>query len=374
MGSYQGPLSTIRDCRNTKLPNSEKTRKKKSSKRKLSKDMIRLWIHNKHVEVGDTITGTIEIKEDAPTSFVKLVFEGIEYTVVTLAQTRDNHMGLEYLEKHTSERNVLTSQQVLVDVSATLERKQIFRFIIPKGLPGTMRCVLDGSDPILPSQYNTTYTITASIFKNTSKAKVTQSIIVSPRSCQDVPLDSATISVSVVSPLKSIASTLFQCGSVDTTFHESGTDKDASKGNGLIEEGEEEVVFLDKRSQLFSLKCQQPMHESCFAVGQIISVNVADWLGRQLSGTWMVQLIEEIGWSAKGRRTSSISKWNLFANHHELPSTLQRSFAGENSRLSVKHHLVVFLATDEEDPSKEVMACSEPFPIMIVSNTRGWDA
>jgi hypothetical protein len=90
----------------------------------------------------------------------------------------------------------------------------------------------------------------------------------------------------------------------------------------------------------------------------------------------MVQLIEEVTWCAKGRKASSVSKWNLFANHHELPSTLQRSFRAENSRLSVKHSLVVFLATDEEDPSREVLACSEPFPIVIVSNTRikGWDA
>lgn len=357
-------------------------KKKQSSKRKLSKDMIRLRVDNTHVEVGDAITGTIEVKESAPTSLVKLVFEGIEYTVVTLSQTRDNLMGLEYLEKNTSERNVLTSQQALVDVSIAPDRKQAFRFVIPKGLPGTMRCVLDGSDPILPSQYKTTYTITASIFKNTSKAQVTQSITVSPGSRQDVPLDSSTISVSVVNPFKSMARTFFQCGNPNLVFHEpsSGVKKNGSKGNDIKEDddddddNDEKEAFLNTRSQLFTLKCRQPGHDSCFAVGQVISVHLEDWLGRQLSGIWMVQLIEEISWCAKGRKASSVSRWNLFANHHELPTTLQRSYAGENSKLSIKHHLVIFLATDEEDPSKEVLACSEPFPIVIVSNTRGWDA
>lgn len=355
---------------------STETKKKKRSKRKLSKDMIQLQVDNTRVMVGDTITGTIALKEDAPTSLVKLVFEGIEYTAVALIQSRDNHMGKKYLEKHTSETNVLTSQQVLADVSTAPDRKQPFRFVVPNGLPGTMRCILDGSDPILPSQYKTTYTIKASIFKNTSKAEVTQSITVSPGSKQDVPLDSSTISVSVINPVKSIASTLFQCGSTSAVYDENNGAKADPRKRAEIEEDDQEV-FLDKSCQLFSLKCQQPTsaHDyCCFAVGQIISLHITDWLGRQLSGIWMVQLIEEVKWCAKGRTASSVSKWNLFANHHELPSTLQRSYEGESSSLTIKHHLVVFLATDEEDPSSEVMACSEQFPIVIVSNTRGWDA
>ncbi|KAL3930889.1 MAG: hypothetical protein SGBAC_011569 [Bacillariaceae sp.] len=351
------------------------TKKKKRPKRKLSNDMIQLQVDNTRVMVGDAITGTIELKEDAPTSLVKLVFEGIEYTVVALIQSRDNHMGKNYLEQHTSETNVLTSQQVLADVSTASDRKQPFRFFVPNGLPGTMRCILDGSDPILPSQYTTTYTIKASIFKNTSKAEVTQSIIVSAGSKQDVRLDSLALPVSVINPVKSIASTFFQCGSTSAVHEENNDAKADPQKRAGIEEDDQEG-FLDKSCQLFSLKCQQPTSHDyyCFAVGQIISLHITDWLGRQLSGIWMVQLIEEVKWCAKRRTAASVSKWNLFANHHELPTTLRRSYEGESSSLSIKHHLVVFLATDEEDPSREVMACSEPFPIVIVSNTRGWDA
>ncbi|CAJ1959170.1 unnamed protein product [Cylindrotheca closterium] len=374
-------MSILRSMSNTETKNNKN--KKKTSKRKLSKDMIQLRVDNAHVQVGDTITGSIEMTEDAPTTLVKLVFEAIEYTVVALTQTRDNHMGLEYLEKHTSETNVLTSQQVLVDVAEAPDRRQTFSFVIPKGLPGTMRCILDGSDPILPSQYKTSYTITAFAFKNTSKAHVSQSITVSPPSRQEIPLDSSTLSVSVINPVKSIASTFFQCGSTSTVYDDNddyGVNRAVAskkKGTTEIEEHDEQEVFLDKSHQLFSLKCQlplQPHDKYCFAVGQVLCVNVTDWLGRQLSGVWMIQLIQEVTWLAKGRRATSVSKWNLFANHHELPTSLERSFDGQASKLSIQHSLVVFLATDEEDPSREVMACSEAFPIVIVSNTRGWDA
>lgn len=387
-GTTTSNLSILRSRSNSSVTKQQKTKQKTALKRKLSKDMIRLRVDRTHFQVGDTITGSIELKEDAPISLVKLVFEGIEYTVVALSQTRDNHMGLEYLERHTSETNVLTSQQVVVDVSeAPTDRSKRFSFVIPNGLPGTMSCILDGSDPILPSQYKANYTITASIFKNTSKAQVIQTITVSPQSSKTaIPTDSSTIQVSVLNPVKSIASTLFQCGST-TLVHDDNTLSSSSIQNAgaaemIIEQKDKQEVFLNRSSQLFSLKlCQPPPQQNCFAVGQVISVQVMDWLGRQLSGIWMFQLIEEMAWSAKGRKATMRNKWNLFANHHELPATLQSSYfdSSERSRnyfskLSVKHYLVVFLATDEEDPSREVIACSEPFPIVIVSHTRGWDA
>lgn len=367
---------SLRSLTNTGYSNATVTRKKhekaiKSTSTKLSKDMINLQLDRSRVHVGDTIAGTVQLQENSPTSLVKLVLEGVQYTVVALKQSRDNNMGIEYLKKHTSEQQVLTRQEVLLDLSSSSSSKQPFRFIIPSGLPGTMKCVMSGTDPQLPSQCHIYYNITASIFKNTSTTQVSKAIVVIPQT-EDTPLDSS-ISVSVINPIKSIATTLFQCGSLNAIETE-----DEQEGGHAVDEcvllGDDETLFLDKTSQIFSLTCDNSQRTLHLAGGQVVMVHVSDWLGRQLSGIWMMQLVEEITWWARGRSSSSISRWNLFANHHELPTTLQRTYENPHSLLSVKHRLIVYLTTNEEDPSKEVLACSQPFPISIVSNTRGWDA
>eukprot|EP00980_Cylindrotheca_fusiformis_P016499 scaffold4916_cov111-Cylindrotheca_fusiformis.AAC.2 len=361
---------------------SSSSKKKKSSTTKLSEGMMDLQIDQSRVHAGQTLTGTIQLQEKCPTSLVKLVFEGIEYTVVALKQSRDNNMGLEYLKKHTSEQHVLTKQQALLDLAST-PSKHPFRFVIPSDLPGTMKCVLSGTDPQLPSQCHIYYTITASIFKNTSMAQVSKPIIVAQPPMESTPLNDSSISVSVMNPVKSVASVLFQCGNLNTIDPENEDEvegeneekADATSNNSIVREEDEDEGFLDKKYQLFSLSCDNRDSDNLFfAGGQIVSVHVTDWLGRQLSGIWMVQLVEEISWWAKGRSSTSISRWNLFANHHELPTTLQRSYESSHSRLLVQHKLIVYLTTNEEDPSKEVLACTEPFPITIVSNTRGWNA
>jgi hypothetical protein len=337
-----------------------------SHKNKLSEDMIDLQLDQSRVKVGDIVTGTVNLQGNSPTSLVKVVLEGIEFMVVALSQTRDNNMGLEYLRKHTSEQHVLTRQQVLLDLSSSsTDSKQPFRFVIPSGLPGTMKWVFSGTDPQLPSQCRIQYTITASIFKNTSKAEVSKTIIVTPQT-ENIPLDSS-ISVSIINPMKSMATSLLQCGSLNDLAAE---DEEGDRG---VEEGEDEGI-LDKSSQMFALSYDNKHNNLHFACGQIVTVQVTDWLGRQLSGIWMMQLVEEITWWARGRCSTSTSRWNLFANHHELPTTLQRTYSNSHSLLSVQHKLVVYITTNEEDPSKEVLACTEPFPITIVSNTRDWDA
>jgi hypothetical protein len=328
-----------------------------ASKAQLSSDVIELQVDNdSRVQAGQQLTGTIRLQMNAPTSLVKLTFEGIENVVVALPQRRDNHMGAEYLRKHTSEINILVKEEVLLkDCSNKTQR---FRFILPDDIPGTIRCILDGTHPKLPSQCHVFYKVTATIFKNSSEAHVSKPIVVLPAPT-NVPIDSK-ISVSIKNPMESLINTVFQCGTLMNVATEDDDDESPSSNNSSC--------FY------FSL-ASKPSNNLNLSGGQSVNVEVDDWLGRQLKGIWMIQLIEEVSWSARGRTTSTQQSYNLFANHHEVPISIQQSFQSVISSLCVKHKVIIYLTFNEEDPSDEIVASTDPIPVTIVSNTRGcWDA
>ena len=149
---------------------------------------------------GEVISGLVRLGAHSPTSLIKISLTGIEYTVVALKQSKDNQMGIKYLQKHTSEQRIITKQEILVNCSCsssvsvssssftkqqTQQQQQqqkvgSFRFVLSDDVPGTIKCILDGTDPVLPSQCHVYYNITASIYKNTSKAELCKSIIILP--------------------------------------------------------------------------------------------------------------------------------------------------------------------------------------------------
>ena len=161
--------------------------------------------------------------------------------------------------------------------------------------------------------------------------------------------------------------------------------------------------------------------------GQILQVEVQDWflhvlqqhnqktrsavINRSLAtnSAWMIQLTEELKWTAQGRTTSSCQTWDLLSNHHEIPMELRRSTetiltrqttnddqeADEQRRLiRVSHFLQIYLKMTSSNSTKnrfhisgdcygggttteykdEVVAMSESIPVRIVSHRQGWDA
>ena len=319
-------------------------------------DIIDLRVDTQRVHVGGVVSGTVCLTRLSPTQSIKVTLEGCEYSVVALShQNRDKHMGLEYLKKHTSEEREIIKKELLLDYSVHHEQRIPFRFVLPDDLPGTMRCILDGTDNVLPSQCHVYYKLTASIFQNTSKVEISKPIIIISRQNENIPIDSV-ISVAVNKPIETVMQSIFQCGSLAHVVE-----------NEDDRQNESHDVYNH-----FSLSCNQ--EDLKLAGGQVVTVKVTDWLGRQLTGTWMIQLIENTCWSSQGRTAHSQQIWDLFANHHEIPSNARPTYISSQSLIKIQHSLVVFLTTTKDDPSKEVLAKTKPLNLTIVSNIRGWEA
>ena len=318
--------------------------------------VIDFHVDNDSVHLGDAITGTVRLngyenRKEIPQ--VHLVFHAMEYTVVALPQEEYNEMGMDYLKKHTSEKNdLLRSELTLEDCS---KKAQPFRFAIPDNLPSSMRCVLGGTDPTLPSQCQVKYTVTASIESGSAgRTLVSYPISVLPKKevPESTPLD-PSITVSVENSLDVIFKTMFSCGSLCLAPEE--------YDDPIIKET---YILLDTAVDIDLKLC----------AGQSLQVDIRDWWGQLKGrGVWMVKLTEDLQWSAQGRIAHDKQTWDLFANHHEIPSRVRKSFQPKfHSLLSIRHELVVYLAS--KDGSKDILATTEPIPVHILSTNRGWDA
>lgn len=323
-------------------------------------DVIDFKVDQDSVNVGGVITGTVfltgcEHRRTSPS--VRLVFHGLEYTVVAFPQSKDNSMGIDYLKKHSSASTDLTREELIM--SDCGKKAQPFRFVIPDHLPSTLRCVLGGTDPTLPSQCQIKYTVTASIHNKlggeASCTLVSHPVVVLPKSNIDknTPLDE-TLSVAVEAPIDILFKSFFSCGNK----------ADACSPD---EEITENYILLDGISGL----------EKGFlnlSAGQSLKLKVQDWLGQlRGKGVWMIRLSEELRWSAQGRTAHSRQTFDLYANHHEIPTTLRRSYDPNNTSLmTVQHEIVVYLTT--KGPEREILATTEPIPVRILSSHRGWDA
>lgn len=313
-------------------------------------DVIDFQVDQRSVHVGEAVTGTISLVEyqhrkKSPT--VHLVFEGLEYTVVAFPPSEDNCMGIDYLKEHTTEKNAFLHLETTLEDCG--QKAQPFHFVVPDDLPSTLRCVLDGTDPMLPSQCQIKYTMTASIYNaledGGGKMQVSYPLIVYPKKeiPENTPLD-PSISVSVENSMNLLFGNLFSCG---TECSSSSAD---------------EPILLDVPSYVTDLN---------LIAGQSLEVKIQDWMMQlRNKGNWMVKFTEEITWKAKGRTAHSLQSWDLFANHHELPSSLRKSH--QTPLITVQHKLAVYLASKEL--SREVLATTENIPVRILSSNRGWDA
>eukprot|EP00934_Nitzschia_sp_Nitz4_P000815 Nitzschia sp. Nitz4//scaffold55_size114948//29305//29952//NITZ4_003889-RA/size114948-processed-gene-0.62-mRNA-1//-1//CDS//3329554494//815//frame0 len=214
-----------------------------------------------------------------------------------------------------------------------------------------MRCRIDDTDPTLPSQCQVKYTVTATMYKNTSKNQVSYPVCVLPQQVHEQSVDSS-LSVAIGSSMDVLFKSLFSCGG----------------SMCLVSDGEEPIVY-DNYILL------EPSVETLnLAAGQPLQVKVHDWFGlfKESKLNWMIRVKESLTWKAQGRTANSSQTFDIFANDEELPSTLRQTYDQDSaSLLQVSHEIVVF-ATSKDNP-KEILATTEPIPVQIVSSSRGWD-
>lgn len=338
-------------------------------------DDIFLKLDRDQVHVGTEITGKVEY-HGTHNHTVRVVLEGIETTVVALSNTMDETMSAEYLQKHTTEKQVILHEERVMEaaVASKISPSFGFHFGLPDDLPGTMRCVLDGTDPTLPSQCQIKYTVTATISNdgNNGRKEICCVVVVLPKKEADVPID-PSMDVSIGSISEALYQTLFDCGT-DLWFCTGDTptmDDEITKQKQSLQDQEPLAMIRDNCIFLETSKARLNL-----TPGQKLSVNVRDWFrllgGRRKNSVWMMKLTEELRWRAKGRTAHNQQTWNLFANHHELPTTLSPSYeSSAQSLFHIRHELTVFMTT--KDASNEVLASTAPIPIRIVSSRSGWD-
>ncbi|KAG7356425.1 hypothetical protein IV203_001111 [Nitzschia inconspicua] len=342
-------------------------------------DDLFLKLDRDQVHVGTEITGKVEYH--GKNHVVKVVLDGIETSVVALPNNinmeDDKISGINYLHKHTSEQRVILHEERLMEAtSATSLSSSSFGFIfgLPDDLPGTMRCVLDGTDPTLPSQCQIKYTVTASISNedNDGRKEVCAVVVVLPKREADIPIDPA-IRVSIGSLSEALYQTIFDCGA-DLFFCTGDTATEESK-NYQKPLQDQEPMAITRNNFIFLETSKSTLNLS---PGQKLTVEIRDWLrllsGRRKNAVWMMKLTEELQWSAKGRVAHNQRSWYLYANQHELPTTVSPSYdSNPQSLLQIRHELAIFMTT-KDSITKEILASTAPIPIRIVSNRSPWDA
>jgi hypothetical protein len=340
-------------------------------------DDISLKIDQDVVHVGGEITGTINYHGPLD---VQVVLEGVEWTVVALSgngNTKDGKMGVEYLKKHTSQRRALLREERVHSPGESTG----FRFGLPEDLPGTLRCVLDGTDPTLPSQCQVKYTVTATIANDEhNKAEICSPIVVLPKKEAGIPID-PSIGVSIGSFVEALHQTLFECG---TDFfcctRESPEDNESvTIASSKLPLQDQDPIGMMKDNCIFLETSKNQLH---LTPGQKLSVDVQDVFhllyNRRPNSVWMIQLTEELQWRAQGRKAHNQQTWHLYANHHELPATLTPSYDDHDTQslFHVRHEIIIYMTTasTKDSSAKEYLASTAPIPVKIVSSRAGWDA
>jgi hypothetical protein len=297
------------------------------------KDFIDLKCQDE-VHVGSVVTGSVRMLGQAPIKTVHLVLEGIEYSVVALAKDANKTRGLDYLRKNTSETRTVTKQEMLLDCA----QAQTFSFSLAENLPSTIKYLMEGSNPTLPSQCQIIYTISATIYGNSSKTKVTNNLLVLPSKIEPtIPVD-PSVYVSVGFALDFFLRPFLSCGETQPT-------------------GEKYLVLTPNLSSLR------------LAAGQLVKLKVRDLLGLLASPQeiWMLRLVEKITWKAKGREETLQQSWDLFANTDEIPANVKRTYDQDpKGLLKVSHELVVYVVTNGS-PTGGPSEASTPIPVQIVS-------
>jgi hypothetical protein len=345
-------------------------------------DDLILRLDRDQVYAGTEITGNVEY-HGTINHTIRVVLEGVEISVVAFSHQMENGpTGLGYLQKHTSQERVILHEERVVEgaVSSKISPLFGFHFALPEDLPGTMRCVLDGTDPTLPSQCRIKYTVTAIISNDddSGRKEICAVVIVLPKKGDDVPVD-ASVDVSIASISEALYQKLFDCGfcGIDLLFctgETSSLDDTANHQKPLHQKHpmsriSDNCIFLETSKKQLNL-----------TAGQKFEVHIRDWfrlLGRRRKGSaWMMKLTEELQWRAKGRTAYNQQTWNIYANHHELPTTLSPSYDGnEQSLVQVRHELTIYMTTVKAAATaKEVLASTAPIPIRIVSSRSGVDA
>ena len=311
--------------------------------------VVDVVLDQEQVRMGSEVTGYVRLTGETLNTKVRVIFEGIEYTVVAFRHSVDNSMGIEYLRKHTSDRMVLTQQDMLLDCATP----QTFRFSIPENLPGTMKYRVDGSHPILPSQCQISYTVSAVMYRgNSSETRVSKEVVIMPKKESDTPVD-PFVTVSIHSVFDLIFKSAFSCG--DSLCYVDQPDVESPLAD-------EKYIVLEPNPSI--------LH---FSAGEPIKVLVRDRLGF-ISGpnaVSMVRLVEKLSWKAKGRIETSRQSWDLFADHHCVPTSLRRTYDNiSNSLIKVEHEAIVYVVR-KHGARQTILATTEPIQTTIVASSKG---
>jgi hypothetical protein len=85
----------------------------------------------------------------------------------------------------------------------------------------------------------------------------------------------------------------------------------------------------------------------------------------------MVRLVEKLSWKAKGRIEKSRQSWDLFADHHCIPTSLRRTYDNiSNSLIKVEHETIVYVVR-KHGARQTILATTEPIQTTIVSSSKG---
>jgi hypothetical protein len=299
--------------------------------------------------MGSEVTGYIRLTGDPANTKVRVTFEGAESTVVAFPDNGDNSMGLEYLRKHTTDRIVITQQDMVMDCAT----QQKFRFAVPDNIPGTLRNRVEGSHPKLPSQCQISYIVSAVVYSgNSTEMQVSKEVVIMPKKESDIPVD-PFVTVSIKSVFDLLFKAAFSCG--DSLCYVDQPDIETPLA-------EDKYIILEPTPCILYLSAGEP-----------IKVQVRDSLGF-LSGpnhVWMVRLVEKLSWRAKGRIEESRQSWDLFAEHHSIPTSLRRTYdQSPNSLIKVEHEAIVYVVK-KEGGRQTILATTEPIPTTIVSSSIG---
>jgi len=183
------------------------------------RDVIDLRLDHDQVYLGSDVTGSVRMTGHTPIKSVHLRLEGIEYSIVALPEDQSDSYGIEALRKKTAETRIIFKKEQLLDCA----KPQLFKFFLPEKLPSTMKCRIEDSNPTLPSQCRIKYTVSATIYGNSSKTQVAHTLLVVPKEEVDTPI-TQTISLCIKSNFDLLLKRLLACGDKTCVSEDSDID------------------------------------------------------------------------------------------------------------------------------------------------------
>lgn len=213
---------------------------------------------------------------------------------------------------------------------------------------------MEGTDAMLPSQCQVTYTIVATVYGNSSKAQVIHNLVVLPQK-ESIPPTNPCISVSIRSTLEMFWQRLFSCGELPCLVNTAQVASDETLTESAL--GGNHVTILAANQETFH-----------FSRGQVINVSVNDTMGVLSSpnSVWMVRFIERLAWTAQERGATHQHSCDVCANQEPIPNTLRCTYDNDPKSLLKVYHDVIIYSKRKEGEKEVIIAATQPIPARII--------